>query len=92
MAAMFLNCSSLKELNLKNYYTSFVLNFHGIFKYCYSLLSINIINFDTSSANMNDILYGCHLIISLNISHFIKINIFFIINVISNKTIDKPFF
>ena len=49
MRQMFLNCTSLVELDISNFDTSKVIDMGGIFNSCNSLGQIDLSNFDTSS-------------------------------------------
>ena len=57
---MFFECSSLKELNLKNFNTNNVTNMNSMFSGCSSLKKLNISNFNIN--NVTSMLYmfeGC---------------------------------
>ena len=57
---MFSFCSSLKELNLKNFNTNNVTNMSGMLSYCSLLKKLNLKNFNTN--NETDMYYmfsGC---------------------------------
>ena len=55
MSDMFDGCSSLKELNLKNFNTNNVTDMSYMFYGCSSLTNINLSNFNTN--NVNDIIW-----------------------------------
>ena len=60
MSYMFLNCSSLIELNLPNFNTENVTEMSGMFKGCSSLTKLDISNFSTQKVkNMGGMFSGC---------------------------------
>ena len=71
MTGMFADCSSLKELDLSNFYTNKIYNMSGIFSGCSSLISLDISNFDTSFVkNLSFMFYNCSSLKSLNLTNF----------------------
>lgn len=48
MSEMFMNCQSLKNIDLTSFNTSFVANFNSMFEGCSSLTSLDLSSFDTS--------------------------------------------
>ena len=60
MLDMFRECSSLKELNLSNFYTNNVTDMGNMFRECSSLKELNLSNFNTD--NVTDMVFmfdGC---------------------------------
>ena len=57
---MFLNCSSLPELNLKTFNTSKVENMEGMFEACININSIDLTSFKTEKCtNFKNIFKDC---------------------------------
>ena len=57
---MFKGCSSLKELNLSNFYTNNVMDMGGMFSRCFSLKELNLSNFNTNNVtDIRDMFYEC---------------------------------
>lgn len=50
MSEMFMNCHSLKNIDLTSFNTSFVANFNSMFEGCSSLTSLDLSSFDTSES------------------------------------------
>lgn len=68
---MFYNCSSLTQLDLRNFDTSQVTNMIGMFKGCKFLTWLDLSNFDTSNVtDMGGMFYNCKSLIQLDISSF----------------------
>ena len=68
---MFCGCSSLKELNLKNFNTNNVTNMRDIFNGCSSLKELNLNNFNTNKVtNINVMLYKCSSLNELYLNNF----------------------
>ncbi len=60
MISMFLNCSSLTNLDLSNFDTSSVTDMRSIFNGCSSLTNLDLSNFDTSNVtNMMSMFSNC---------------------------------
>ena len=60
MNGMFLNCKSLKELNLSNFNTENVTLMRDMFRECLSLKELNLNNFNTNNVtNMDNMFSGC---------------------------------
>ena len=72
---MFLQCTSIKEINFINFDTSSIESMSEMFSGCNSLEYINLSNFNTESVkNMSGMFSGCNLITSLNLSSFNTLN------------------
>ena len=57
---MFYGCSSLKELNLKNFNTNNVRSMSNMFSECSSLKELNLDNFGTNNViNIKNMFSGC---------------------------------
>ena len=57
---MFCWCSSLKELDISNFYTYNVTNMSAMFYYCSSLKELDISNFNTGKvSDMSEIFHRC---------------------------------
>ena len=68
---MFYGCSSLKELNLNNFYFNNVTNINGMFWGCLSLKELNLNNFITNNVtSMSCMFYGCSSLKELNLNNF----------------------
>lgn len=71
MAYMFLECSSLKSLDVSGFDTANVTDMHRMFDGCSSLASLDVSGFDTSMVtDMDSMFYGCWLLTSLDVSSF----------------------
>jgi len=76
MSRMFLNCSSLKELNLSHFDTNKVEDMSFMFGGCSGLTTLNLKNFDTSRVtNMNGMFSGCDTLEKLDLSDFDTSNV-----------------
>ena len=63
---MFLNCSSLNDLNLKSFDTSLVENMEGMFESCGNLNNLNLTSFNTEKcSNFNNMFKNCYENISV---------------------------
>ena len=72
---MFLQCTSMKEINFINFDTSSIESMSEMFSGCNSLEYINLSNFNTESVkNMSGMFSGCNLTTSLNLSSFNTLN------------------
>ena len=68
---MFLQCTSIKEINFINFDTSSIESMSEMFSGCNSLEYINLSNFNTELVkNMSGMFSGCNLTTSLNLSSF----------------------
>ena len=73
---MFNKCSSLKELNLSNFYTDNVGNMGSMFSDCSSLKNLNLINFKINfDTYTGDMFSNCFSIEELNISNSFYIEV-----------------
>ena len=71
MGEMFINCSSLKSIDLSDFDTSAVKSMNNMFYGCSSLTSLDLSNFDTSSVtSMAQMFAGCSSLTSLDLSGF----------------------
>ena len=71
MSYMFVECSSLKALDLKNFNTSNVRNMRGMFRGCSALTSLDLKSFNASNVtNMSGMFAGCSALTSLNLTSF----------------------
>jgi len=71
MSRMFLNCSSLKELNLSSFNTNKVKDMSFMFGGCSALTNLNLKDFDTSQVtNMNGMFSNCDTLEELDLSDF----------------------
>ena len=71
MGEMFKNCSSLTELDIKNFNTKNVTNMKYMFCGCENLKKLNIENFNTKNVtNMESMFYNCSSLKDLNIKNF----------------------
>lgn len=60
MSEMFLQCSSLKTLDLSSFNTKNTKNMSGMFAFCRGLQTVNVSSFDISNAeNLATMFYGC---------------------------------
>ena len=76
MHAMFLNCSSLTNLDVSGFNTANVTNMSYMFHSCSSLTSLNVSHFNT--ANVTDMSYmfdGCSSLTSLDVRGFSTTNV-----------------
>ena len=80
--SMFRGCNSLQSIDLSGFITSnFLISMGNMFWDCYSLISLNLSNIDTSNVlNFGHMLANCESLISLDISNFKTDNIKFIDN------------
>ena len=68
---MFLECDSIKEINIGNFQTLNVEDMSEMFSGCSQLTSLNLSTFDTSLVkNMTNMFYGCGSLEYLDISNF----------------------
>ena len=68
---MFLECSSLTNLNLSNFKTQNVINMNGMFSDCSSLTNINLSNFNTQNVtDMIGMFNNCSSLTNINLSNF----------------------
>ena len=71
MAAMFGNCTSLKNLDVSHFNTSNVTNMSEMFASCYSLPFLDLSNWDTSKVTtMHGMFYHCRSLTELNLCTF----------------------
>ena len=71
MRYMFWGCSSLKELDIKNFDTTNVSNMKYMFSECSSLKELDLKNFDTTNVtNMYSMFSGCSRLENLNLNNF----------------------
>ena len=71
MENMFINCNSLKSIDLSNFDTSAVKNMNNMFYGCSSLTTLDLSNFDTSAVTMMAQMFtGCSSLTSLDLSVF----------------------
>lgn len=71
MSQMFLDCHSLKKLDLSSFKTNQVQNMSHMFGGCRDLKSLNISNFDTSQVtDMTGMFAGCETLEELDLSSF----------------------
>ena len=71
MSQMFLNCRSLKKLDLSSFETNNVQNMSQMFDGCSDLRMLNINNFDTKKVtDMNGMFAGCETLEELDLSAF----------------------
>lgn len=71
MSQMFMNCRSLKNLDLTSFKTGQVQNMSQMFGGCSDLRTLNVANFDTSQVtNMNGMFAGCETLEELDLSKF----------------------
>ena len=71
MNSMFLECSSLTNLDLSKFTTNKVTNMGYMFAYCSSLTKLNLSNFNTSNVkDMNHMFYKCSSLTNINLSKF----------------------
>ena len=76
MSELFAGCTSLLSIDLSNFDSSNVIDFHSMFKDCSHLTSINLSNFNTINVNKMDKLFsGCIKLEKLDISNFIISNV-----------------
>ena len=68
---MFLNCSSLKSIDISNFITNNMENMNSMFSGCISLESIILLNMITSKVkDMSKLFEGCLSLKSIELSHF----------------------
>ncbi len=71
MRDMFLNCSSLTDLDLSSFDTSNVTNMRDMFRGCSSLTCLDLSSFDTSNVtNMNCMFCYCNSLVGMDLSSF----------------------
>lgn len=71
MHAMFLNCSSLTNLDVSHFNTANVTDMSSMFERCFSLTSLDLNNFNTENVtNMHSMFDSCSRLASLNVSSF----------------------
>lgn len=76
MRGIFINCYSLKSLDLSNFDTGNVKNMGGMFMNCHSLSSVDLSNFDTRNVtDMYEMFYRCYKLSSLDLSSFRTSNV-----------------
>ena len=76
MNSMFLQCTSLKELDLSHFDTSKVTDMSYMFCWCTSLENLDLSSFNTSKVdNMYYMFYYCPKLVSLNVSSFNTSNV-----------------
>ena len=76
MSYMFTGCSSLLDLNLKNFNTSNVTNMRSMFNGCRALKSLNVTSFITDKVtDMRDMFNGCWAVEELNVTSFDTSNV-----------------
>lgn len=76
MSYMFTGCSSLLDLNLKNFNTSNVTNMRSMFNGCRALKSLNVTSFITDKVtDMSDMFNGCWAVEELNVTSFDTSNV-----------------
>lgn len=86
MSQMFLNCRSLKNLDLKSFQTNQVNDMSQMFGGCSDLRVLNITNFDTSRVtNMNGMFSGCETLEKLDLSNFDTTNVKHMTNMFENS-------
>ena len=69
--SMFLNCSSLTNIDLSNFNNKYVINMSYMFSGCISLININLNNINTENvANMSYMFFGCKSLINIDLSSF----------------------
>ena len=76
MSGMFLQCTSLTELDLSHFDTSKVTDMSYMFCWCTSLENLDLSTFNTSKVdNMYYMFYYCPKLVSLNVSSFNTSNV-----------------
>ncbi len=76
MSGMFLQCTSLTELDLSHFDTSKVTDMSYMFCWCTSLENLDLSSFNTSKVdNMYYMFYYCPKLVSLNVSSFNTSNV-----------------
>jgi surface protein len=71
MMYMFLNCTSLKILDLSSWDVSNVKSMYGMFRNCNSLTSLNLDGWDTGQVtSMEFMFYDCSSLKNINVNHF----------------------
>ena len=72
---MFLNCKSLKSIDLDNFITTNIVRMDNMFLNCISLTSINLSNFDSSNLVQIDSMFsGCLNLEYINLQKLIETN------------------
>ena len=73
---MFLNCNSLKSINVSHFNTENVNEILGMFAGCTSLTSIDLSNFNTKNlVNMDNLFEECTSLTSIDLSNFVTTNL-----------------
>ena len=76
MFQIFVNCSSLTNLDLSNFNTINVTNMGSMFNYCPSLTSLDLSSFNTSKVtNMGGMFEWCSSLTNLDLSNFNTANV-----------------
>ena len=76
LSLMFMDCSSLKSIDLSSFNASNVTNMNGMFSNCSSLEEINFSSFDTSKAvHMGYMFWNCTSLKSIDLSSFNTSNV-----------------
>ena len=76
MFQIFLNCSSLTNLDLSSFNTANVTDMHNMLSYCESLTSLDLSSFNTANVtNMSIMFSGCSSLTSLDLSSFNTSNV-----------------
>lgn len=76
MHAMFLNCSSLTNLDVSHFNTANVTDMSSMFERCFSLTSLDLNNFNTENVtDMHSMFDSCSRLASLNVSSFNTANV-----------------
>lgn len=76
MSQMFLNCHSLKKLDLSGFKTEQVEDMSQMFSGCRDLKELNVSNFDTSQVtDMKGMFSGCEILEELDLSNFDTTNV-----------------
>ena len=76
MFQIFLNCSSLTNLDLSSFNTANVTNMSIMFSGCSSLTSLDLSSFNTSNVtNMSDMFSNCSSLTNLDLNNFNTINV-----------------
>ena len=85
MSFMFVNCSSLKNLDLSSFDTSNVTMMQLLFNGCESLTDINLSSFNTENVvEMNNMFCSCQSLTSLDLSNFDTRNVTNMLNMFVN--------
>ena len=85
MSQIFLNCSSLTNLDLSSFNTANVTDMHNMLSYCESLTSLDLSSFNTANVtNMSSMFSGCSSLTSLDLSSFNTSNVTSMSDMFSN--------